>query len=182
MPFYELNHEGFEAWQPSMPRPLVVAVLDGAEEKEGRTTVVLSEGFGYRHEASGAEIETPSGYITDFASIPPLARAVFPPFGRHAKAAVLHDWLYLVGEPGKKAFADRIFLDAMRELGVSRWRRRLMHLAVRFGGAGGYCNEAKGWNRAFGDWRTGDRVDAPGVPADYVQARWSHPPSPDFKP
>lgn len=44
MPFYELNHEGFEAWQPSMPRPLVVAVLDGAEEKEGRTTVVLSEG------------------------------------------------------------------------------------------------------------------------------------------
>lgn len=182
MPFYDLSEKGLEAYPPSMPRPLVVAILDRADEKAGRTTAILTEGFGYNHLASGALMETPAGYTTDFASIPPLVRAVFPPFGRHAKAAVLHDWLYLVGEPGRRAFADRIFLDAMRDLAVSRWRRWLMYWAVRLGGGGGYRDESKTWHKAFGDWRTGARTDPPDERLAFVEARWPRPPRPDFKP
>ncbi|EOT1851707.1 DUF1353 domain-containing protein [Escherichia coli] len=37
-----------------------------------------------------------------------------------------------------KAEADRIFLDAMTVLGVSRWRRLIMYYAVRFFGSGKY--------------------------------------------
>ena len=58
--------------------------------------------------------------------------------GRQNKAAVIHDWLYQGGsmsgitlnQNGRK-MADIIFRVAMRELGVTRWKRNLMWLAVR---------------------------------------------------
>ncbi|WP_123008449.1 DUF1353 domain-containing protein, partial [Escherichia coli] len=43
-----------------------------------------------------------------------------------------------------KAEADRIFLDAMTVLGVPRWRRRLMYLAVRLFGKGKYSDTQQG--------------------------------------
>jgi len=184
MPFTTLPQapSGLEAYVKSMPKPLVVAILDRQDEREGRTTAIVTYGFAYEHPASGARMEVPEGYITDFASIPPAVRGVFPPFGRHAKAAVLHDWLYLVGEPGQKPFADRIFLDAMEELGVSWARRNIMYRAVQVGGGGGYRREGDAWNCAFGDWLTGDRTSPRGDRSDHYQARWAQPPRPDYKP
>lgn len=173
---------GLEAYPVNMPDPLTVAILDGPEEKEGRTTAILVYAFRYKHPASGAEIHVPAGYITDFASIPAAVRGTFPPFGRHAKAAVLHDWLYLVGEDGQRAFADRVFLDAMAELGVSAVRRNLMYQAVRFGGGGGYGREYRSWDRAFGDWRSGDRTTHAKTREDYYQINWPTKPSPSYRP
>lgn len=185
MPFTILQQPaggGLEAYPVNMPDCLAVAILDGPEEREGRTTAILVYGFRYTHPSSEAQIEVPAGYITDFASIPAAIRGMFPPFGRHAKAAVLHDWLYLVGEPGKRAFADRIFLDAMEELGVSAFRRGVMHRAVRVGGGGGYAREQNGWSKAFGDWRTGDRVTPATAAADHYHTRWAKPPRADYRP
>lgn len=183
MPFNSIQERSaLEAWPVTMPRPLVVAILDGPEEREGRTTAILADGFVYSHPASGAEMSVPEGFITDFASIPAVVRGLFPPFGRHAKAAVLHDWLYLVGETGQRAFADRIFIDAMQELGVSGFRRKTMHAAVRAGGGGGYRREGLGWDKAFGDWRTGERIPAATRREDWYQAGWRKPPRADYKP
>jgi hypothetical protein len=185
MPFIPSVEESgikLEAWPPQMPGPLVVAILDGPDEREGRTTAILAEGFAYRHPASGGELKVPEGFITDFASIPRLVRGLFPSFGRHAKAAVLHDWLYLVGEPGKRAFADRIFLDAMEELGVSGFRRKSMYAAVRAAGGDGYKREWLGWDRAFGDWRTGERTLPNGPRDDWYQRHWPRPPREDYQP
>lgn len=184
MPFTTLLEAtgGLEAYVKSMPKPLVVAILDQQDEKEGRTTAIVTYGFAYDHPASGARMEVPAGYITDFASIPPAVRGMFPPFGRHAKAAVLHDWLYLVGEPGKKPFADRVFVDAMEELGVSWARRTTMYKAVQIGGGGGYRREGNAWKEAFGDWRTGDRLTPDTERGDHYQAKWPSPPSADYKP
>ena len=39
-------------------------------------------------------IYVPEGYVTDLASVPRLLWALFPPHGRYAKAAIIHDWLY----------------------------------------------------------------------------------------
>lgn len=152
-------------YAPDMPRPLLAAILDSDIEKEGRTTAVVAECFTYTHE--GAEIRVPASFITDFASIPMLARGTFPPFGRHAKAAVLHDWLYSVGEPGQKPFADRVFLAAMKDLNVSWWRRTAMYLAVVIGGGAGYRHAARDWATSFGDWRTGERCDPPRKREEY---------------
>ncbi|GGL35547.1 DUF1353 domain-containing protein [Caulobacter rhizosphaerae] len=185
MPFEPLEPNpkgGLEAYAPVMPLPLVVAVLDSAEEKEGRTTAVVAYGFRYIHTASGAQIDVPEGYVTDFASIPTAVRGVFPPFGRHAKAAVLHDWLYLIGETGQRAFADRIFLDAMADLNVSLARRTVMYRAVRLGGGGAYAKEASAWKTAFADWKTGERR-APDLPVEqYYQRYWKASPAPDYRP
>ncbi|MBM2915564.1 DUF1353 domain-containing protein, partial [Escherichia coli] len=80
-------------------------------------------------------ISVPAGYVTDLASVPRLLWSVFPPHGRYAKAAIIHDWLYDNALRTKKE-ADRIFLDAMKVLKVPAWRRSLMYFAVRLFGKG----------------------------------------------
>jgi len=82
-------------------------------------------------------IRVPAGTVTDLASVPRLLWALFPPHGRWAKAAIIHDYLY-ANAIGSKAYADRTFLEAMEVLGVSRLTRRLMYWAVRIGGRGAY--------------------------------------------
>lgn len=79
----------------------------------------------------------PAGTVTDLASVPRLLWVVFPPHGRYAKAAIVHDYLY-ANAIGTKSGADRIFLEAMGVLRVPTWRRRLIYGAVRLFGRGPY--------------------------------------------
>lgn len=77
----------------------------------------------------------PEGFPTDLASIPKAFQNIASKLGKNIKAAIVHDYLYAQGFTSKK-LADRIFLEAMKECGVSFWRRRLMYVAVKyFGGA-----------------------------------------------
>jgi hypothetical protein len=143
-------------------RPLVCAVNhDKDRERDGRTTVVVMQPFAYEHSPSGRTIWVPAAYVTDFASIPRIGRWLIPPFGRHAIAAVVHDWLYSVGEPGKRGEADDIFREALEELGVDITRRNLMHRAVTTFGAGGYDRAEATWPTQFMDWRTGGALPPP---------------------
>jgi hypothetical protein len=75
----------------------------------------------------------PAGFITDFASVPRLLWSFFPPTGLYTKAAVLHDFLYIVQLISRKD-ADGIFKRVMKEAGVGRIKRYLMWKAVRIGG------------------------------------------------
>ncbi|MFN3752384.1 MAG: DUF1353 domain-containing protein [Thiobacillus sp.] len=90
---------------------------------------------------SSEVVRVPAGFVTDLASIPRPFWPVLPPQGRYAKAAILHDWLYSVGARGDEAGrrrADRIFLEAMRVLGVPAWQRYPIYAAVRAFGAAAY--------------------------------------------
>ena len=79
-------------------------------------------------------ITVPDNFSTDLASVPKALWGIFPPFGHHTKAAVLHDYLYGQGVRPRKQ-CDEIFLEAMAAMGVSKTRRYLMYWAVRaFGG------------------------------------------------
>lgn len=84
-------------------------------------------------------ISVPAGYVTDLASVPRILWAIFPPHGRYAKAAIIHDWMYDNGLRTKRE-ADRIFLDAMKVLKVPAWRRSLMYYAVSLFGKGKYLS------------------------------------------
>lgn len=75
----------------------------------------------------------PAGFRCDMASVPRWAWPVIPPTGLHGGAAVLHDFLYSTGLV-PKVEADAYFFEAMRSLGVPRWRRVVMYLAVVIGG------------------------------------------------
>lgn len=87
------------------------------------------------YESSDRTIIVPSGTLTDFASVPRLPIAFwFTADCAHA-AAVIHDYLYATGSVSKRQ-ADKIFLQAMEETGVSWLQRKLMYRAVRlFGGS-----------------------------------------------
>lgn len=87
------------------------------------------------------DFTVPPGFRTDFASVPRAFWATHPPYGRHTKAAVLHDWLYRekpvtrrTGLPITRKDADGIFERTMRELGTAWWRRKTMWAAVRLFG------------------------------------------------
>ena len=79
----------------------------------------------------------PAGFVTDFASIPRLFWRVLPPTGSYGKAAVIHDYLYRTGA-FTRSICDGIFLEAMCELGVPGWKRRVMFRAVRLFGGSSY--------------------------------------------
>jgi len=69
---------------------------------------------------------------SDGASVPKIFWNIFPPIsGKYMEAAILHDILYASHILSKKE-ADKIFLEAMKDLGVSWWKRNVMYYAVKF--------------------------------------------------
>lgn len=44
--------------------------------------------------SDGSTILIPTGYVTDFASVPVLLWSFFPPIGKYNRAALVHDYLY----------------------------------------------------------------------------------------
>ncbi|EEM1818480.1 DUF1353 domain-containing protein [Salmonella enterica subsp. enterica] len=85
-------------------------------------------------------IEVPAGFITDLATVPRIFWMLLPPDGKYAKAAIIHDYLYDNALRSKKE-ADLIFLDGMTVLGVPKWKRMVMYLAVRVFGRGSYSEQ-----------------------------------------
>lgn len=100
------------------------------------TLFTLTEPFEF-YDVGGKRYRVPSGFMTDFASIPSYLRFILPATGRHGKAAVLHDWLYTCGCVSRFR-SDWVFLRAMRVLGVGKIKRRLMYVMVRRFGAKHY--------------------------------------------
>lgn len=74
------------------------------------------------------------GFITDGASIPRIFWSLIgSPFtGLYRKPSLVHDKFYATQKVTRK-YADRIFLEGMKDEGVSWWRRKTMYFAVRAG-------------------------------------------------
>ena len=79
----------------------------------------------------GADLITvPAEFVTDFASVPPVIRWLFPKSGKYDPAAVVHDWLYFKKERSR-AECDGIFCEAMKVLGVAPATHQLMYYSLR---------------------------------------------------
>lgn len=88
---------------------------------------------------SGFSVLVPQGFVTDLASIPRVLRLFIQVNGRHSDAAIIHDWLYYKrGHIGPwtltRKQCDDIFLEAMLESGVPKWKAWTMWSGVRVGG------------------------------------------------
>jgi len=91
----------------------------------------------YRDDKLGIMVTVVKGATTDFASIPRPFWPILPPVGRYSKAAVVHDYCYRNGLFDRQT-ADLLFLHAMEELGVAKWKRLVMYNAVRAFGFSAY--------------------------------------------
>ena len=97
-------------------------------------------------QGDGTRITVKQGTPTDFASVPRLFWAIFPPYGRYTMAAVFHDELYrLRGRiPDEDAAGgyrtltrkecDKLFLAEMIVDGTKVIRALVMYRAVRWFG------------------------------------------------
>lgn len=116
-------------------------------------TFKLAQSFIYYYQWNKRHfrIIVPQDFETDLASVPRWVWSLFNilPFGLHAAAAVIHDWLYkhqgfipVLQEhiDGKwvdinyifsREECDKMFAHIMREARVAPWKRRSMYLAVR---------------------------------------------------
>ncbi|MEO0549035.1 MAG: DUF1353 domain-containing protein [Pseudomonadota bacterium] len=136
-------------------RLIAVAILSDME-RQGRTLAVVVRPYAYEHMIIRGRVEIPTGFVTDFASIPSAVQFLIQPFGRHAPAAVIHDYLYAIGADGRRKQADKVFLEAMKDNGVSFFRRSLMFRMVRWFGGKGY-GLVEDWS--FVDHETGAPVE-----------------------
>lgn len=98
-------------------------------------------------EATGQSGEVPRGFVTDFASIPGAARGMLEPYGRHGRAAVVHDYLYWCNEEPREN-ADLAFRELLDKSGTPLVLRRTMWRAV--------CNFGQpSWDKNRKEWEQG---------------------------
>jgi hypothetical protein len=131
---------------PSSLTPQPVMLFN--QTKDGRKLFTLDAEFPYCDVETGKVIVVPRWYVTDFASVPWYGQGFVDPQGPTARAAIVHDWLYTIGEPRKREEADAIFLRAMLKYGVPPFQANVAYQAVRIGGEKGYGLP--------GDWRFTD--------------------------
>lgn len=147
---------------------LHIAVERDARKEGFRRVAVLTDDFYYCAPVTHEVIRVPKGFETDFASIPYAASAIIDPMGDNMEAAVVHDYLYAVGEVGQREHADSIFLDALAQHRVDSIRRKLMYEAVRAGGGQNY-GAPKEWR--FVNPETQKPVKPPPKPKSGIIAR-----------
>lgn len=113
---------------------LQLEVLEGVNTKH-RAFKLTSE-FSYGCELLGEIITVPSGYRTDFASVPRFFWRILPPHDTYAHAAVIHDYLCdLRGTTGIDSKTTHlIFREAMEVLHVPKWKKATMFRAVKWFG------------------------------------------------
>lgn len=98
---------------------------------DSRTWQLLTD-LTYRGESDTFRV--PTGYRTDFASVPQSLQWLIERTGAYTAAAVVHDWLITEEIPARRVTSrdtDGIFRRIMREEGVHWARRWPMWSAVR---------------------------------------------------
>lgn len=86
-------------------------------------------------------VSVPTGFVTDFASVPTVFWTVLPRDGVYVYAAVLHDYLYWIQDRAR-ADADRVLLACMEEFSVDAVSRRAVYWGVRAGGSFAWSDNA----------------------------------------
>ena len=91
----------------------------------------------YCYQTSKGLVVVPKGFRTDYASVPRIFRNIINSYGKHGRAAVVHDWLYSsqCKIDVTRAEADKVFLEIMVEWNVKKYKRILMYVLVRMFGS-----------------------------------------------
>jgi len=104
------------------------------DKRRGRRLIELTRPLVLKLQIASCRlvIIVPKGTQSDLASVPRCLWSLLPPDGEYQEAAIIHDWLYSIG--ASRWFADSVFRQVMKELGVPLWKRWLLWFGVRCGG------------------------------------------------
>lgn len=84
----------------------------------------------YHSDILGRDVYVPSGFVTDFASVPRAPIVYFLAGNLGNRAAVVHDYLIVSKEVPRRT-ADDVFYEALIATGVDNWKARVMFLGVQ---------------------------------------------------
>lgn len=101
------------------------------------------EDFPFAHHLAnneGITITVPTGFVTDFASVPQVIWSLIPPIGMIALPAVVHDWIY-TNHPQTRKWADAVLYEGCRSQGMGRIQAFLIWSAVRIFGRPSWKNQ-----------------------------------------
>lgn len=95
----------------------------------------------------GWRIVVPTGFVTDFASIPRVLQVIIPPRGVYNRPAVVHDFLYnkapidpMTDKRCTQARADSIIKEACENCDNRTSQRWAIYLGLRAGGSVAWNN------------------------------------------
>ena len=115
--------------------------------------------------STSEKIVVPTGFVTDFASIPqPLWSLGLSPHGQYSRAAIVHDYLYW-SQGCTRPQADRLLVIAMKESNVGTFDEFAIFQGVNIGGAG--------------SWSKTERERSTGLPR-VVPREFLHPADPNL--
>lgn len=102
----------------------------------------------WKGDFSGREVTIPPYFVTDFASVPFLFRGVVPRWGKHGRAAIIHDYLYWEQkwnweQNWKRKEADNVLTEVMKEYKVFFLARAIIYFGVRVGGCWAWCSNKR---------------------------------------
>jgi len=86
-------------------------------------------------------VVVPSGFVTDLDSVPRVPFLYAALKGRSIRAATVHDYLY--NTQAGKAYADKVFLEAMKDEGLPARRRYPIYWGVALFGHWAYNQYAE---------------------------------------
>lgn len=125
--------------EPELVLPSFVRFSDGQ--------YALTQEFKFIFRDTRRIVEVPAGFVTDFSSIPSLAKPLFSS-EQHDVPGLVHDFLYW-RQSCTRVQADRLFERALAQLGVPKAKRSAMYLAVRLGGSSAWEANARERARAL---------------------------------
>jgi hypothetical protein len=106
----------------------------------------LTKPIGWKPDGSANErfkpLEVPTGFVTDFASIPRVFWSLLPPDGEYTYPAILHDYLYWIQERTREE-SDEILKLSMQEFGIRSSIVTAIYNAVRIGGGASWSENER---------------------------------------
>jgi hypothetical protein len=93
----------------------------------------IEKALAYESDVAGCILVVPARFMTDFSSVPRWPLTYLLTGNTAHEAAVIHDYLYVLGEYSR-AQSDEIFREAAIVVGEPLWRANLMYAGIRIGG------------------------------------------------
>lgn len=101
--------------------------------KQGALTAIVQRPIVYRFGNARDSVVVPAGFAADFTSVPRPLWTELSPAGEHARAVVVHDYLYWF-QPCEREEADNLLMIAMKQEGVPDVQRGAVYAGVRIAG------------------------------------------------